>query len=69
MQEEFCFSLGTISLADFKRITVDRKDCRYLFKALDAEFGTVKEEVSRKTKCKNNTKIAFAGIKSGIFKI
>ena len=41
----FLFRLGEITLGDFKE-AIDRPGMfRYHFKALDPEFGTVKEEV------------------------
>lgn len=42
--------LGEVTLRDFK-VAVDRHGSfRYHFKALDPEFGTVKEEVEVKVK-------------------
>ena len=38
--------LGEITLADFKKVFDRPGPYRYHFKALDPEFGTVKEEVS-----------------------
>lgn len=41
----FCYRLGEVTLKDFKA-AIDREgNHRYHFKALDPEFGTVKEEV------------------------
>lgn len=41
-----CCRLGEVTLRDFKA-AIDREGThRYHFKALDPEFGTVKEEVS-----------------------
>lgn len=41
-----CYRLGEVTLRDVKA-AVDREgNYRYHFKALDPEFGTVKEEVS-----------------------
>lgn len=41
----FCCRLGEVTLKDFKA-AIDREgNHRYHFKALDPEFGTVKEEV------------------------
>lgn len=43
----FLFRLGEITLGDFKE-AIDRPGMfRYHFKALDPEFGTVKEEVCK----------------------
>ena len=41
-----CFRLGEITLRDFKTMLDRSGEYRYHFKALDPEFGTVKEEVS-----------------------
>lgn len=44
-----CHRLGEVTLKDVKA-AVDREgNYRYHFKALDPEFGTVKEEVKNKT--------------------
>ena len=37
--------LGEIRLRDFKSLFEDSERYRYYFKALDPEYGTVKEEV------------------------
>jgi hypothetical protein len=48
--------LGTIRLRDFKNLFEDCERYRYYFKALDAEYGTVKEEVKKKIlECKYAT--------------
>ncbi|XP_063712477.1 uncharacterized protein LOC134840525 isoform X3 [Symsagittifera roscoffensis] len=39
-------SVANVTLADFKKYTVDLAECKYLFKATDTEFGQVKEEIS-----------------------
>ena len=39
------FRLGEIKLKDFKNLFEDCERYRYYFKALDPEYGTVKEEV------------------------
>ena len=41
----FLFRLGEIKLKDFKNLFEDCERYRYYFKALDPEYGTVKEEV------------------------
>ncbi|CAE1243702.1 unnamed protein product [Acanthosepion pharaonis] len=41
--------LGEITLLDFRKLCGRSEDCRYQFKALDPEFGTVKEELSNDT--------------------
>ena len=48
------FSVANVTLADFKKYTVDLAECKYLFKATDTEFGQVKEEVSKVTKMFSN---------------
>ena len=40
-----CFRLGNITLGDFKEVFDRPGPFRFHFKALDPEFGTVKEEV------------------------
>ena len=40
--------LGEITLADIKTLVDRPAGYRFHFKAMDPEFGTVKEEVSRK---------------------
>lgn len=48
--DSFC-RLGEVTLKDFK-VAIDREGThRYHFKALDPEFGTVKEEVGVEFNC------------------
>ena len=47
----FDFRLGEISLKDFKDFFDRPGNFRYHFKALDPEFGTVKEEVRKTHVC------------------
>lgn len=42
---KMCYRLGEITLHDFKGALDRPGQYRYHFKALDPEFGTVKEEV------------------------
>lgn len=41
----FSYRLGEVTLRDFKAAVDRQGSFRYHFKALDPEFGTVKEEV------------------------
>lgn len=41
--------LGEITLLDFRKLCGRSEECRYQFKALDPEFGTVKEELFNDT--------------------
>ena len=41
------FRVGNITLQDFKDATKKDGNFRYIFKALDPELGTVKEEVRK----------------------
>ena len=44
-QSVYIYRLGEVTLRDFKAAVDRQGSFRYHFKALDPEFGTVKEEV------------------------
>ena len=42
----FLFSIGFLTLSDFKRLIKRPGKYRYFFKSMDKDFGCVREEVS-----------------------
>jgi len=46
-----CCRVGDITLGEFKNAIKKHGNYRFIFKALDPELGTVKEEVGAKTSC------------------